>query len=91
MLESWHVYVLKCSDGSYYTGIARDIKERLKRHQTGRGADYTKKRRPVLLVYTEKIMSHSAARMRENWLKRRDRGQKEALFQSWSKASPKGG
>jgi len=91
LAEHWVVYVLKCSDGSYYTGISGSLKERLERHETGRGADYTKARLPVKLVYTERMNSHSAARAREKWLKHRDKKQKEELFQRWSKESPEGG
>ena len=87
----WNVYVLKCSDGSYYTGISQDLEERINRHQMGRGAEYTKFRLPVDLVYTEKAESHSQARTREKWLKPRDLKQKEELFQGWSKESPEGG
>jgi predicted GIY-YIG superfamily endonuclease len=79
-MEPWVVYILKCSDGSYYTGISQNLEERLERHQTGRGAEYTKARLPVKLVYTEKVKSHSEAKIREKWLKHRDQGQKERMI-----------
>ena len=92
--SSWFVYLLKCSDNSYYTGIAQDVKERLNRHQTGRGAEYTKARLPVQLVYDEKTKNHSEALAREKWFKRQTRQVKEALIKEWEtkqKASPKRG
>ncbi len=92
--SSWFVYILKCSDNSYYTGIAQDVKERLDRHETGRGAEYTKVRLPVELVYAEKVKSQSEALIREKWLKRQTRRVKEALIKEWEtaqKASPKRG
>jgi predicted GIY-YIG superfamily endonuclease len=93
-MENWFVYLLKCSDNSYYTGIAQDVKERLDRHTTGRGAEYTKARLPVELVYVEKVKDHSEALVREKWLKRQTHQVKEALIKEWEmvqKASPKRG
>ncbi len=93
-MENWFVYLLKCSDKSYYTGIAQDVEERLERHQTGRGAEYTKARLPVEHVYTEKTDNHSKALAREKWLKRQTHRVKEALIKEWvaaQKASPKRG
>jgi putative endonuclease len=87
----WFVYVLKCSDNSFYVGIAQDIQERLDRHQTKRGAEYTKVRLPVELVYVESLESRSKALLREKWLKRQTRSLKEQLIQQWQKASPKRG
>src|SRR3990167_5296590 len=49
----WHVYIIKCSDGSYYTGITRNLQQRIKRHQEGNGASYTRIRRPIELRYAE--------------------------------------
>ena len=93
-MENWFVYLLKCSDNSYYTGIAQDVKERLDRHETGRGAEYTKARLPVELVYNEKVKNHSEALAREKWLKRQTHRFKEELIETWvatKKASPKRG
>ncbi|HJT24642.1 MAG TPA: GIY-YIG nuclease family protein [bacterium] len=91
MEDTWFVYILRCADGSYYTGISQNLKERVERHQTGRGAEYTKRRLPVELIYSEQAKNESEARKREKWLKRRDKSQKEALIKKWSKASPEGG
>ena len=65
----WHFYLLRCSDGSLYTGIALDPEERTREHNAGRGADYTARRRPVKLVYAEMHASKSAARRREMQVK----------------------
>jgi len=88
--SSWFVYLLKCSDDSFYTGIAQDVEERLHRHQTSRGAEYTKARLPVELVYVEAVENDSKAVFREKWLKRQTRQVKEELMRVWQ-ASPNRG
>lgn len=55
------VYILRCSDGTLYTGIARDAEKRLSRHNSGKDAKYTRSRRPAELVYTEPAPDRSAA------------------------------
>lgn len=75
-----YVYVLRCGDGSLYTGCARDPQAREKVHNDGRGARYTSGRRPVRLVYVEECDSLSAALRREHQLKRWTRAKKEALI-----------
>ncbi len=76
----WHVYLLRCGDGTFYTGIARDVAARLRKHQAGRGARYTRGRGPLLLVRVEPAASHGAALRREAAIKRLRRPQKEALI-----------
>ena len=73
------VYIVRCADGTLYTGYARDPKARVKMHNAGRGAKYTAGRRPVRLVYTEACKSIGDALRLEYALKRRSRAQKEAL------------
>jgi predicted GIY-YIG superfamily endonuclease len=73
------VYIVRCSDGSLYTGYARDPKEREKTHNSGRGAKYTLGRRPVSLVYSEEFDTLGEALKREHQLKRWPRAKKEAL------------
>ena len=73
------VYIVRCVDGTLYTGYALDPQEREKVHNSGRGAHYTACRRPVRLVYTESFDSKSAALKRECELKRWRRAKKEAL------------
>lgn len=68
----WYVYILRCNDGSLYTGITVDLEKRLTEHNAGdkNGARYTRSRRPVWLVYSEKVDSRSAAALREYRLKK---------------------
>jgi putative endonuclease len=74
------VYIVRCADGTLYTGYARDPKARVKVHNAGRGARYTSGRRPVRLVYTETFESVGDALRREMALKRRSRAEKETLI-----------
>lgn len=74
-------YILKCSDGSLYTGSTNDLERRLVQHNTSKsGAHYTKIRRPVVLVYSENCESLGAARSREAALKRLTRAEKLKLI-----------
>ena len=73
------VYIVRCKDGSLYTGYAKDPAARLERHNSGKGAKYTAGRRPVTLVFTEKFRSLSRALKREHELKQWTRSRKEAL------------
>ena len=74
------VYIVRCADGTLYTGYARDPGAREKVHNSGRGARYTAGRRPVHLVYWESFASISDALRRERQLKRLRRARKEALL-----------
>jgi len=74
------VYIVRCGDGSLYTGYARDPKEREKVHNSGHGAKYTSGRRPVALVYTEQFATAGEALSREHQLKRLSRREKELLL-----------
>jgi predicted GIY-YIG superfamily endonuclease len=74
------VYILRCADGTLYTGYARDPRERENVHNNGRGARYTAGRRPVRLVYSEACESVGDALRREHQLKRWSRARKEALI-----------
>lgn len=75
----WLVYLLRCSDGSLYTGITNDLAKRLKAHATGKASRYTRSRLPVVLAYTEPQKSKSAALKREAAIKRLTRPQKQRL------------
>jgi putative endonuclease len=82
VLESWRmhfVYIVRCGDGTLYTGYARDPKKRASAHNAGRGAKYTLTRRPVCLVYSEKCSSRSAALKREYAVKSLTRAEKLTL------------
>jgi putative endonuclease len=76
------VYILRCADGSFYVGSARDLDERVKAHNTGRGAAYTFKHRPVYLVYSEIFDTETAALNRERQLKRWNHKKKQALVEA---------
>jgi predicted GIY-YIG superfamily endonuclease len=65
MDKVWLLYILRCGDGSLYTGIAVDVQARLAKHRSGKGAKYTRGRGPLELVYTEVCGSHSDALKRE--------------------------
>lgn len=81
--STWFVYILRCSDGSYYTGITNSVAKRLKKHNTGNGAKYTKGRRPVALVYRERRASRSSALKRERQIKKWKRPDKEKLVRGF--------
>ncbi|MCK5340152.1 MAG: GIY-YIG nuclease family protein, partial [Desulfobulbaceae bacterium] len=68
--NAWHVYMVRCRDGTLYTGIATDLNRRIAEHNSEKnGAKYTRSRRPVCLVYSEKVESRSAAAKREYCLR----------------------
>jgi len=77
---AWTVYVLRCRDGSLYTGITNDLPQRLSRHAAGTASAYTRSRRPVRLVYEERQPSRSAALRREAALRRLPRAAKLAVL-----------
>ena len=76
----WTVYILRCGDGTLYTGCTNDLSRRLNAHQSGRGAKYTRSRLPVVLAYREEVPDRSAALRREAAIKRLDRRGKLALI-----------
>jgi len=76
----WHVYMVRCSDGTLYTGITNDLEKRIEAHNSGKdGARYTRARRPVTLVYSEQVQSKSAAARLEYRIKKLRRSKKELL------------
>lgn len=75
-----YTYILECSDGSLYTGWTNDIEKRLKAHNAGQGAKYTKPRRPVTLVYKETFETKEEAMRREYAIKRLTREEKLKLI-----------
>lgn len=77
--KDWSVYILRCGDGTYYTGIAKDLASRLKAHNSGKGAAYTRTRRPVELLHHEPGLSRSEALVREAEIKRLPRREKGEL------------
>ena len=77
------VYMLRCKDGSLYTGWTNDLEHRLAMHISGRGAKYTRGRGPLELVYSEELPEKEAALRRECAIKKLRREQKLALLQTW--------
>ena len=76
------VYIVRCADGSYYTGWTTDVPRRVAEHNAGRGARYTRQHGPVELVWCEAQPGRSAALKREEQIKRRGRRYKDALVAS---------
>ncbi|MBQ3702592.1 MAG: GIY-YIG nuclease family protein [Oscillospiraceae bacterium] len=74
------VYILRCGDGTLYTGWTNDLEKRLRTHAAGKGAKYTRARLPVTLVYTEVFETEHEARSRECRIKRLGRSQKLSLI-----------
>ena len=82
---SFYLYMLRCEDGSIYTGTAKDYLKRYEEHLNGKGAKYTKARRPVELVYFETFEHKSEALKREYQIKQLKRSEKEKLILSKKK------
>ena len=78
--EKWSLYVLRCGDGSFYTGITNGIDRRFKMHAEGKGAKYTRSRRPLELLYEESCGSRTQALVRECAVKALPRKRKEKLI-----------
>jgi predicted GIY-YIG superfamily endonuclease len=76
---AWFVYLLRCGDGTLYCGIALDVEARLKQHQGGKGAKYTRGRGPLELIYRETCGTKAAALRRERVIKRMRRSAKAKL------------
>jgi putative endonuclease len=95
MAKHWHVYLVRCADGTLYTGVAMDVPRRVAQHNGVRadgtraarevGARYTRARRPVKLAYQEKAASRSAACKREYRIKQLTRREKLALIAAASR------
>ena len=79
--KQWYVYILRCADDTLYTGITTDPQRRLKEHNSGIGAKYTRGRGPVEMVHCEPAENYSHALRREYAIKQLPRGEKEKLFQ----------
>jgi len=79
-----YVYMVRCADGSYYSGSAADLEKRVAKHNSGAGAKYTRSRLPVELVYYEECGSTSEALKKEHALKKLSHSGKEALAGSFA-------
>jgi putative endonuclease len=78
--ERWFVYLLRCADGSLYAGCTNDLARRVAAHDAGKGARYTRSRRPVTLVFWEGVRGRSRALSKEARLKQLTRAEKLALI-----------
>jgi len=78
-MSTWSVYIVRCVDGSLYTGISTDVGARIKKHNSGKGAAYTRSHLPVTLVWCEPAGSGLIARKREVEIKKLSKIEKESL------------
>jgi putative endonuclease len=78
---AFYCYILECSDGTYYTGWSSDPQRRLREHNSGKGARYTRSRRPVRMVYLEELPDKSSALKRERAIKALPRPKKIRLIE----------
>ena len=85
MESIWYLYILRCRDGSLYTGITTDVNKRIAAHNAGKGAKYTRGRGPLEIVYREECGDHSTALKRELELKKLTRPEKEAFLQKYDR------
>ena len=81
MDNTWKLYILRCGDGSLYTGITTDLDRRLDEHRSGKGAKYTRGRGPLEMVYSEECGNHSDALKRELEIKALSKAEKLKLIQ----------
>ena len=77
---NWLVYMLECGDNSIYTGITNNLEERLKKHQSGKGAKYLRGRLPIKLKYKESFINRSEATKRELYIKKMSKEEKIILI-----------
>lgn len=81
-MKPWFVYLVRCADGSLYTGITTDLALRIAKHNAGQGAKYTRGKTPVVLVWRKKAVTESQARKQEAQLKKLSKPKKEAFILS---------
>jgi putative endonuclease len=86
--DSWSLYVAECADGSYYTGIAKDVEKRIAAHNEGKGSKYTRTHAPVKLVFQEPQADYSAALRREYQIKSLPKDRKTTLIEGVSLPPP---
>lgn len=79
-MSTWTLYILKCNDGSLYTGITNNLEKRVSDHEAGIGAKYTRGRGPFEIVYQEKLEDRSSASKREFAIKKLSKLEKEKLI-----------
>ncbi len=85
----WYVYMVRCRDGSLYTGATNDVEKRVEAHNAGKGARYTRPRRPVLLVWARRLRDKSNALSLEARLKQLTRAEKTQLVERSPRTLPR--
>jgi predicted GIY-YIG superfamily endonuclease len=88
---SWLVYILRCGDGTLYTGITNDLEARLLAHEQGKGAKYTRGRGPFVVVYRQKRRDRGSALRREAAIKGLSKNDKQTLIAAQTQTPPKRG
>src|ERR1022692_2080930 len=83
--DGWFVYIVRCADGSLYTGITKDVARRCQQHNAGTASGYTRSRRPIKLIYQEAHLDQSSALKREAAIKATDRRGKLTMIQKRKK------
>lgn len=86
ILCMFYIYMVRCKDGSLYTGFTNDVESRIRTHNEGKGAKYTRGRLPVTLVYMESFTDKSQAMKREYEIKQYPRSMKVDLIKNWKKS-----
>ncbi|MCE9586053.1 GIY-YIG nuclease family protein [Candidatus Uhrbacteria bacterium] len=79
-MKRWYVYILRCHDGSLYTGISTNVAERVTKHNAGKGAAYTRSHKPVTLIWSKPSKTPTAARKREAKIKSWSKQEKEQFI-----------
>lgn len=79
-MKKWFVYIIECSDNTYYTGISTDIDKRIKTHNNGKGAKYTKYKLPLKLLYSKEFKNKSEASKEEYRIKQLTKNEKKILI-----------
>ena len=85
----YYVYILRCKDGSYYTGHAKNVERRVEMHKKGRGAKYTRIHEPEELVFVEKFESRGEAMRRERRIKTLSHNKKQQLINTHNNSEPR--
>ena len=88
--QPWFLYILRCQNDTFYTGVTKDLERRLKMHNDGKASRYTRARRPVKMIYHENCASRARALVRECEVKALPRKKKEQLVLSGKKRSKRG-
>jgi predicted GIY-YIG superfamily endonuclease len=83
-MNQWYLYIVRCNDDTLYTGITKDIDDRINIHNSSKGAKYTRSRLPVELIYSEEHESESSVRKREMEIKSWTREKKIELIKNYS-------